>query len=179
MAGADPAAVRQGALRALPGARVVDREEMLATAASVLDRRSGLTAVFVLALAVALLIVSADKLLTLNVEEQREMGVLRALGWSRAEVLFAKSWESLAVSISALLIGLLAAYAHVYLCGAALFAPVLRGWAVVAPDLRLVPSLDIPFVAAIAASTLLLPAAGTLFACYSPASGDPDSAIRD
>ena len=177
--GADPAAVRQGALRALPGARVVAREEMLATAASLLDRRSGLTAVFVLAMAVALLIVSADKLLTLNVEEQREMGVLRALGWSRAEVLFAKSWESLAVSVSALLVGLLAAYAHVYLCGAALFAPVLRGWAVVAPNLRLVPSLDIPFVAAIAASTLLLPAAGTLFACYQPASSDPDSAIRD
>ena len=177
--GADAAAVRQGALRALPGARVVTREEMLATAASLLDWRSGLTAVFVLAMAVAVLIVSADKLLTLNVEEQREMGVLRALGWSRGEVLLTKSWESLAVSLSALLVGMLAAYAHVYLGGAALFAPVLRGWAVLAPDLRLVPSLDVPFVTAVAASILLLPGAGTLIACYRPASCDPDQAIRD
>jgi len=92
--------------------------------------------------------------------------------------LAAKVWESLSVSITALLVGLLMAYAHVYLWQAALFAPVLRGWAVLAPNLQLVPSLDISFLAAIAASTILLPASGTLFAAHRPASGDPDAAIR-
>ena len=175
---ADPAAVRQQALRVLPGARVVTRQEMLATAASFLDWRRGLTAIIVVAMALALGIVAADKPSALSVEEQREMGILRALGWSKAEVLVAKTWESLSVSITALLLGMLTAYAHVYLWQAALFAPVLRGWAVLAPNLQLVPSLDIPFLAAIAASTILLPAAGTLFAAHRPASGDPDAVIR-
>ena len=175
---ADPAAVRQQALRVLPGARVVTRQEMLATAASFLDWRRGLTAIIVVAMALALGIVAADKPSALSVEEQREMGILLALGWSKAEVLVAKTWESLSVSITALLLGMLTAYAHVYLWQAALFAPVLRGWAVLAPNLQLVPSLDIPFLAAIAASTILLPAAGTLFAAHRPASGDPDAVIR-
>jgi predicted lysophospholipase L1 biosynthesis ABC-type transport system permease subunit len=175
---ADPAAVRQQALRVLPGARVVTRQEMLATAASFLDWRRGLTAIIVVAMALALGIVAADKPSALSVEEQREMGILRALGWSKTEVLIAKTWESLSVSITALLVGMLMAYAHIYLWQAALFAPVLRGWAVLTPNLHLVPSLDIPFLAAIAASTILLPAAGTLFAAHRPASGDPDAVIR-
>jgi ABC-type lipoprotein release transport system permease subunit len=113
------------------------------------------------------------------VEEQKEIGTLRALGWSKLDVLVAKTWESLTVSLVALLVGMLAAYVHVYLCGAALFVPVLRGWAVLAPTLDLVPSLDFPFLAAIAVSTLVLPASGTLLAAYRPASGDPDAVIRE
>ena len=177
--GADPAAVAQQARRALPGARVVTRQEMLATAASFLDWSRGLTAIIVLAMALALVIVAADKPSALSVEEQKEIGTLRALGWSRVDVLAAKTWESLAVSIVAVLVGMFAAYVHVYPGGAALFAPVLRGWAVLAPNLHLVPSPDIPFLAAIAAATILLPASGTLLAAYRPASGDPDAVIRE
>jgi ABC-type lipoprotein release transport system permease subunit len=126
----------------------------------------------------ALIIVAADKPAALSVEERREMGILRALGWSRSEVLIAKTWESAAVSIVALSAGLLAAYAHVYVAGAALYAPVLRGWAVLAPRLDLVPAVDVPFLAAIVTATLALPALGALLACYRPASAEPDAAMR-
>jgi ABC-type lipoprotein release transport system permease subunit len=107
------------------------------------------------------------------------MGILRALGWSKLDILVAKAWEPLAVSVTAVLVGMLAAYAHVYLGAAALFTPVLRGWAVLAPNLDLVPSFDVPVLAAIAASTIVLPASGTLLAAYRPASGDPDAVIRE
>jgi predicted lysophospholipase L1 biosynthesis ABC-type transport system permease subunit len=177
--GADAAAVRRSAAGALPGARVVTRQELLATADAFLDWRRGLAAVLLLAMALALLIVAADKPSALSVEEQREIGTLRALGWSRTDVLVAKAWESLAVSVVALLIGMFAAYAHVYLGRAAVFAPVLRGWAVLAPRLDLAPSLDIPFLAAVASSIIVLPALGTLVASHRPASGDPDAVIRE
>jgi len=177
--GADPDAVRYAVTRVLPGARLITKADLLATADSFLDWRRGLPGVIVLAMALALVIVASDKPTALSGEEQREMGILRALGWSKPDVLVAKAWESLAVSITAVLVGMLAAYAHVYLAGAALFTPVLRGWAVLAPDLDLVPSFDAPVLATIAVLTLLLPAAGSLIACYGPASGAPDSVIRD
>ena len=177
--GADAAAVRRAAVGALPGARVISKEEMLATAGAFLDWSRGLPAVLIVAMALALIIVAADKPSALSVEEQREIGTLRALGWSKTDVLVAKTWESVAVSIVALAVGMLAAYAHVYLWRAALLAPVLRGWAVLAPRLDLAPSLDIPFLAALALSTTVLPAAGTLLASYRPASGDPDAVIRE
>lgn len=110
--GADPTSVRQQALRALPGARVVTRQEMLETAASFLDWRGGLPGVVVLAMALALVILAADKPSALGVEEQKEIGTLRALGWSKMDVLAAKTWESLAVSIVAVLVGVFVAYVH-------------------------------------------------------------------
>jgi len=86
---------------------------MLETAASFLDWHRGLAAILVLAMAIALVIVSADKPSALGVEEQKEIGTLRALGWSSTDVLIAKTYESVSVSIVALFVGMLAAYAHV------------------------------------------------------------------
>jgi hypothetical protein len=177
--GADPAAVRQQALWELPGARVVTRQEMRETAASFLDWRRGIAGALVLAMALALVIVSADKPSALGIEEQQEIGTLRALGWSAMDVWIAKTWESVAVSIVALLAGMLAAYVHVYVWGVALFAPVLQGWAVLAPSLDLVPSFDLGFLAAVAVTIIVLPASGTILATYGAASGDPDAVIRE
>lgn len=177
--GADPAAVTLRLLRALPGARVVTRQDMLDTAAAFLDWRHGMAAVLVAAMAIALIIVSADKPAALGVEEQKEIGTLRALGWSAADVWVAKTWETLAVSLVALWLGMLAAYAHVYVGGAALFAPVLRGWAVLAPGLDLVPRLDVVFLATVAVSVVILPVSGTILAIYRAASADPDAVIRE
>ncbi|MEW6720859.1 MAG: FtsX-like permease family protein [Thermodesulfobacteriota bacterium] len=176
--GADPRAVREGVLRAIPGARVVTREEIRATAASFLDVRNGMAAVLVLATSLALLIVCADKPSAAGGDEGREMGILRAIGWSRSEVLAAKVWESLAVSFVALSAGMLAAYAHVYLFRGALFAALLRGWAAISPDLSPVPAFDVPFLAAVAAAVVLLPAAGALLSARRAVTGDPDTAIR-
>ena len=99
--GADPDAVRHAVTRVLPGARLITKADLLATADSFLDWRRGLPGVLVLAMALALVIVAADKPTALSVEEQREMGILRALGWSKLDVLVAKAWESLAVSVTA------------------------------------------------------------------------------
>jgi hypothetical protein len=177
--GSDAEAVRRAIGRALPDVRVVTRREMLSTATSFLDGRSGLTAVVIGAMVLGLVILSGDKPSALGDDERREMGTLRALGWTAADVLIAKVWESLAVSMTALFVGALAAYAHIYVFGAALFVPVLKGWAALSPELHLAPALNIPAFAGIAASTLVLPAAGMLLACFAPATGNPDSVIRE
>jgi putative ABC transport system permease protein len=177
--GADPAAVEQRLRRALPWARIVTKQEMLETAGSFLDGRRGIAAALVVAMVIALVIVSADKPAALGVEEQQEIGTLRALGWSTADVWIAKTWESVAVSSVALWVGVLAAYVHVYVGGAALFAPVLRGWAVLTPSLDLVPSFDVGFLSAVALSVIILPASGAILAIYRAASADPDAVIRE
>lgn len=107
------------------------------------------------------------------------MGILRALGWSAAEVLAAKAWESLAVSVVAFLLDGLAACAHIFLWGAALFTPVLRGWAALFPVLDLAPAANPGEVGLISVGTILVPLAGSLLACYRRAAGDPDAVIRD
>ena len=53
-----------------------------------------------------------------------------------------KLWEGVLVSGLAFLMGYLAAYVHVFHFGAALFAPVLKGWATLYPQFALTPTVD-------------------------------------
>jgi ABC-type lipoprotein release transport system permease subunit len=166
-------------IRELPGARIIARDDMMAAAASFLDARSGLAAAMVLAMALALALVAADKTISPGADAQREIGVLRALGWRTSEILTAKAWEAGAVSVTALLAGMAAAYAHVYLLGAPLFTAMLKGWEVVEPAFSPVPAFDIPFLSAVSAAVVLLPLAGSLLAARRAACGEPDSLIRE
>jgi ABC-type lipoprotein release transport system permease subunit len=175
----DAGNVRRELARLLPDARIVIRADLLATATSFFEWDRGVAAVVLVAMAVALLIIALDKPSALSAEERKEMGILRALGWTAPDVLMAKVWESLAVTITSVLVGGVAGYAHVYLFRSALFAPVLRGWAVLAPRLDVVPSVDPPMMLVLAASTIALPAAGALIACYRPVMSDPDVAMRE
>ena len=162
-----------------PGGRVFTRDDLRGDGRRVPGRtRAALPQRCLLAMGLALVLVAVDKPFALGADERQEMGILRALGWSRAEVLTAKAMESLAVSVTALLVGILAAYVHVYLFGASLFTPVLRGWAVVEPSLFPVPAFDIPFLSGVAAAVILLPLSGSLLAAHRYASGEPDSLIR-
>jgi hypothetical protein len=176
--GADPAAVQRAVEALAPEARVVTRADLLAAATSFLAWDRGLAAVLVLAMGVALVILALDKPSALSAEERGEMGTLRALGWSVPDVLMAKAWESLAVTTTAVLAGGLAAYAHVHLSHAALFVPVLQGWAALAPRLILTPSVDLPTLLALTVATTGLPVVGVLVACYRPATDDPDAVVR-
>jgi hypothetical protein len=51
-----------------------------------------------------------------------------------------KLWEGLLISLTAFLLGFVAAYVHVFHFGAPLFEPVFKGWAVLYPRFQLVPA---------------------------------------
>ncbi|MEZ5722218.1 MAG: hypothetical protein R3D59_11650 [Paracoccaceae bacterium] len=53
--------------------------------------------------------------------------MLKAIGWDTRDVISMKLWEGALVSLGAFLIGTLAAYLHVFVFGAGLIAPVLKG----------------------------------------------------
>ena len=54
-----------------------------------------------------------------------------------------KLWEGALLSLTAFLAGYLLAWWQVFYGGARLFAPVLKGWAVLYPDFRLTPVVDL------------------------------------
>jgi hypothetical protein len=50
-----------------------------------------------------------------------------------------KFWEGLLISLTAFLLGFVAAYIHVFHFAASMFEPVLKGWAVLYPRFQLTP----------------------------------------
>lgn len=162
----------------LPDTRQILKQEILRTYDAVFDWRGGILIAILSGALLAFGILAWDKASGLSSEERREIGILKAIGWETSDVLLMKFWEGTAVSLAAFFAGVLLAYAHVYFASAALFEPVLKGWSVLYPRFRMIPSLDffelsILFFLAVVPYTV-----ATIIPAWRVATSDPDSVMR-
>ena len=100
------------------------------------------------------------------------------MGWETADVIRLKAFEGMVVSLGAFLGGYLLAYLHVFHWGAALFEPVLKGWAVLYPDFRLTPFVDELQVATLFFFTVFPYTLANVVPIWRAATVDPDQVMR-
>ena len=162
----------------LPDTRPITRSEVLRTYESIFDWRSGIVIVLLSAVALAFVIFAWDKASGLSAEEKKEIGVLKAIGWETADVLWLKFWEGTIISLTSFLAGLLLAYVHVFLTPVMLFEPVLKGWSVIYPEFRLVPSVDPYQVVTLFFLTVVPYTVATIIPSWRAATIDPDAVMR-
>ncbi|MGB4876628.1 MAG: FtsX-like permease family protein, partial [Candidatus Competibacter sp.] len=162
----------------LPASRPILRSEILRTYDAVFDWREGMTFVCLGALLLAFLILAWDRAAGLSAEEKREIGILKAIGWETGDILRMKLWEGVLLSLTAFLAGYILAWWQVFHGGARLFAPVLKGWAVLYPDFRLTPAADLYQILIVLAITVLPYIVATLIPGWRAAIADPDAAMR-
>lgn len=164
--------------QALPQSRILTRRDLLRTYQVSFDWREGFLLTPLLAAMLAFALLAWDKASGLSAEEAREIGVLKAVGWDTRDVLVMKLGEGLVLSLAAFLLGYLAAYAHVFLAGAPLLAPVLGGWSGLASPLWLRPTVDEVQLLGLAFFTVVPYLAATLVPIWAAASSDPDEVLR-
>lgn len=162
----------------LPDSRPILRDEVLRTYASLFDWREGLMLALLSAAILAFAIFAWDKAAGLSAEERREIGILKAIGWETSDILTMKGWEAALLSLSAFLIGYLAAYLHVFHFSVFLFEPVLKGWAVLYPRFSLPPRIDGLQIATLLFFTVMPYVAATLVPIWRAATIDPDAVMR-
>ena len=162
----------------LPDTRIILREEILRTYESIFNWRGGMM-IFLLAGAILAFIIFAwDKASGLSLEERREIGILKAVGWETSDVLLLKFWEGTIISLSSFLMGIIWAYVHVFFTSAALLAPALKGWAVLYPEFKLTPFIDFSQVATLFFLTVVPYTVATIIPSWRAATIDPDSVMR-
>ena len=164
--------------QALPDSRPILREEVLRTYQSMFDWREGIMLTILAGAILAFTILAWEKAAGLSAEERKEIGILKAIGWETGDVIRMKLWEGLLVSLAAFLIGFIAAYIHVFYCGASLLEPVLKGWSVLYPRFTLIPAVDGMQVASLAFFTIFPYCAAVLVPIWRAAITDPDSVMR-
>ena len=178
---ANPLEVRNVATKLsvqFPDSRPILREEILRTYESIFGWREGIVLVLSSLALLAFVIFAWEKASGLAADEKREIGILKAIGWETGDVIRMKFWEAALISGFAFLLGYLAAYVHVFYFASALFAPVLKGWAVIYPRFELSPVIDGFQVATLFFFTVFPYAAATLLPVWRAAITDPDAVMR-
>jgi ABC-type lipoprotein release transport system permease subunit len=177
----NPSEVRKVAEKialALPDTRPILREEVLRTYDALFGWRQGVVIVLLTGALLAFVIFAFDRAAGLSAEERREIGILKAIGWETGDVLRMKFWEGAALSLTAFVAGYLLAYVHVFFFAATLFAPVLKGWAVLYPDFRPLPFVDGLQVATLFFFTVFPYTVATIVPIWRAAITDPDQVMR-
>ncbi|GAB4264817.1 MAG: FtsX-like permease family protein [Deferrisomatales bacterium] len=164
--------------RALGDTRPITKSELVRTYDAVFNWRSGMMLALFSAALAAFCILAWDKATGLSAEERQEIGVLKALGWDTSHVLELKFWEGAAVAVVSFLAGLTAAYLHVFVLGAPLLAPVLRGWSVLFPGFDPAPRVDAYQLAVMAFLTIVPYVASTVIPSWKAAITDPETVMR-
>ncbi|MHB8791092.1 MAG: ABC transporter permease [Desulfobulbaceae bacterium] len=162
---------------ALPDTRVLTRSQISKTYQVVFGWRSGFASVCLLTALAAFVIFAWDKASGLSPEERREIAILKILGWETADILAIRFWEGLLVAGLAFFLGCTAAYIHVAFYDASLFRPVLMGWSVIHPALRLAPAPELASYLLIFCSSVLPYLAATVIPAWRSASVSADSAL--
>jgi ABC-type lipoprotein release transport system permease subunit len=163
---------------ALPDSRPILREEIQRSYDAVFGWRQGLVLLVLTGALLAFVILAWDRASGLSAEERREIGILKAIGWETSDVIRMKLWEGAALSLVAFLLGYLLAYIHVFHLSGALFAPVLKGWAVLYPDFTPVPFVDGLQIATLFFFSVFPYTVATLIPIWRAAVMDPDRVMR-
>ncbi|MFZ5799703.1 MAG: FtsX-like permease family protein [Desulfobulbus sp.] len=161
----------------LPDTRVLTRTQIRKTYQVVFGWRSGFASVCLLTALTAFVIFAWDKASGLSPEERREISVLKILGWETADILAIRFWEGLLVAGLAFVLGCTAAYVHVVFYDASLFRPVLVGWSVIRPDLRLLPTPELANFLLIFCGSVLPYLAATVIPAWRSASVPAETAL--
>jgi lipoprotein-releasing system permease protein len=162
----------------LPDTRQILREEILRTYDAIFSWRGGILLAILLGAVLAFIIFAWDKASGLSVEEKKEIGILKAIGWETSDIIRMKFWEGLVVSLSSFLMGILLAYLHVFFTSFMLFEPVLKGWSTLYPSFKVTPFIDGAKVASLFFLTVVPYTVATIIPSWRAAIVDPDSVMR-
>lgn len=158
--------------------RIVTRSDLLRTYESVFSWREGLLLAMLAAAVLAFGILAFDKASGLSAQERREIGILKAVGWDTRDVIHMKLWEAGLIAGTSFLAGGLAAYVHVFVFGAPLLAPVLKGWSVLFPRSLSPFTVDGLQLATLALLAVLPYLIAIVVPIWRTASSDPDAVMR-
>lgn len=162
----------------LPDTRPVLRDEILRTYDAVFDWRGGMMMVILFGSVISFIILAWEKAAGLSLEEKREIGILKAIGWETSDILLMKFWEGVVVSLSSFLFGVLLAYLHIFFSSSALFESALKGWSVLYPDFKLTPFIDAYQVGTLFFLTVVPYTIATIIPTWRTSTIDPDSVMR-
>ena len=175
---AEARVIARTVLARLPGTRVVERELLGRVYTLAYGRRAGIVLAAAIPAFLAFLVLAWDRASGLGPDERKEIAILKAIGWSNADVLWAKLYESLLVGAIATGVGLALGYAWVFLLGAPGLRAAIAGWSVLYPEAPLTPMVDAAQLIAIALSVLGPFAALSIVPAWRAASIDPMESMR-
>ncbi|MFA5233276.1 MAG: FtsX-like permease family protein [Sulfurimonas sp.] len=161
-----------------PDVRVITKDDIKISYQNIFDYKSGIFLTLFVVSLFTFFIIIYDKLSGLSSEERREIGVLKAIGWSVSDVLKEKFYESFIVSFFSYMSGVVLALFFVYILKAPLLQNIFTGYSQLKTSFTLSFVFDMQTLALIFFLSVPIYVAATIIPSYRGATLDADEVMR-
>jgi len=161
-----------------PDMRAITQDDIRVSYQNIFDYKSGFFLALFSVCAFAFFIIVYDKTSGLSSEEKREIGILKAVGWSSDDILQEKFYESFITSMGSFLVGVSCSLFFVYGLQAPLLRNIFMGYSELKPSFILPFHLDVSMLVLLFFLSVPIYIAATLIPAWCASSLDADEVMR-
>ena len=121
--------------------RVVEKREVRKAYENLYNYKGGIFLILYIISLLTLMLILYQRYAMVYAHERKEIGILRAVGWSIKDILKLKFYETLILVMSSFIIGAVAAYGYVFLLGAPVLIEIFLGGANLENHVQLIPEI--------------------------------------
>ena len=161
-----------------PDCKVITKEDLKVSYQNIFDYKSGVfLALFIISLFTFFIIIY-DKTSGLTSAQKREIGILKAIGWTIDDILKEKFFEAFILSFSSFILGVTLALFFVYFLQAPLLRDIFIGYSQLKPNFNLPFVLDYQTIFLLFFLSVPIYIAATIIPSWKAATLEADEVIR-
>ena len=161
-----------------PDLRVITRESMKDAFASTYGLRSGYVSALWYILLISVILVAWNQASSASVESQREVGILKTLGFSTSNILEIRFLETLLLGFISGSTGIVLAIFYDLYLGAPIIRNFMLGWSAIYPNFPVPILISFGSVLTLYAAAIVPLLVGTLIPAWKSAITEPDVVMR-
>jgi putative ABC transport system permease protein len=141
--------------------RVIQKEDIKKAYENLYNYKGGLFLILFIIVMITFVLILFQRYTMISSNDKKEIGILRAVGWSIKDVIKLKIWETFTIAFISFLIGIILAYIFVFLFNAPILSNIFLGFGNLENSVSFSPNIDfstistlflffiIPFISAV------------------------------
>lgn len=141
--------------------RIIQKEDIKKAYENMFNYKGGFFLVLFISVMFTFILILYQRYSMINSSDKKEIGILKAVGWSIKDIIKLKVLENFIVAIFAFLIGIIIAFIFVFILNAPLLSSIFLGFQNLSNEVSFIPNIDfttitmlflffiIPFISAI------------------------------
>lgn len=158
--------------------RIIQKPDIAKAYEQLFNYKGGLFLILYMIVLLTFMMILYQRYSMVQSSDKKEIGILRAVGWSIKDVIILKVTESFVVALFAFLIGFIAAFIYVFYLDAPLLGAIFYGFSNLPTDISLSKSIDLSLMSLLFLFYILPFMAAVLIPSWRASVIDPLEAMR-
>ena len=126
--------------------KVTSKDELLKEYENLFNFKGGIFLILYIVCLLTFVLILYERFTMVNSSDKKEIGILKSIGFSIKDILKLKIYENLFIGICAFLIGVVLAYAFVFILNAPILSEIFMGHKNLASQFNFIPNVEISLI---------------------------------